>query len=432
MKLPAMHPSSFARNVLCVFTIAAAACGSSAPASDTAPTVGTAGARAEAAAGAAPRPAAAGQGAGPASTAGAGARAAAAASGRSGAGSAGVSAAGSGDAGVPPARPATDDLDAGETTADAAAPDAANGGGRSTGPGDWNAGDYPADLMMQTYLEITGLPNQGGVARQYKVHVPPSYKPDVPTPVVFCFHGLGQDAVMFCVSGANMPAKSDEAGFILVMPNGYSNSWNAGTCCGDAITQKLDEVGFVRAVFAEISKHLNIDLSRVYATGLSNGGYMSYRMACEASDLFAAVAPGAGAIGSADIGGGTNADSDLTACMAKGVSVLDIHGTEDPLIPYDKQKPSLDRVAMQNGCMLSQKPAAQPASAGDTTCVSYEGCRAGVDITGCSVKGGGHVWFGSPNCGTGVDAACAIVGANSENIVNTDVIWEFFRSHPRP
>ena len=118
--------------------------------------------------------------------------------------------------------------------------------------------------------------------------------------------------------------------------------------------------------------------------------------------------------------------------MAKGVSVLDIHGTEDPLIAFDKQKPSLERVAMQNGCMLSTQPASQPASAGDTTCVSYEGCPAGIDVTGCSVKGGGHVWFGSPNCGTGVDAACSIVGSNSDNLVNTDVIWEFFRSHTRP
>jgi polyhydroxybutyrate depolymerase len=348
----------------------------------------------------------------------AGTSAAAAASGRGAAGAAGATAG------------AVSDEDAG--TPDAGQqPDASSGSPRSTGPGDWAAGDYPAGLMDQTYLEITGLPNQADVARQYKVHVPPSYDPNVPMPAVFCFHGLGQDAVMFCVLGADMPAKSDEAGFILVMPNGYQNSWNGGTCCGEASTQKLDEVGFVRAVFAEVSEHLNIDLSRVYATGLSNGGYMSFRMACEASDLFVAVAPGAGAIGSADIGGGTDTDSDLTSCMASGISVLAIHGTEDGLVSFDLHKPSLDRVAESNGCTLTTRPAEQPASVGDTNCVSYEGCPAGVDVTGCTVTGGGHVWFGSPNCGTGVDAACAIVGANSENIVNTDVIWDFFSKHQR-
>jgi len=301
----------------------------------------------------------------------------------------------------------------------------------STGPGDWVAGDYPPDLMSTNYLEITGLANQPG-ARQYKVHVPASYDPNVPAPLVFCFHGLGQEGVMFCVTGANIVAKGDAAGFIVVMPNGYANSWNAGTCCGDAASMQLDDVGFVRAMFAEVSKHLNIDLSRVYATGLSNGGYMSYRVACEASDLFAAVAPGAGAIGTAEIGGGTSGASDITKCDASKISVLDIHGTEDALIPYSTQKPSLELIAMQNGCMLTTQPATQPASQGDTTCVSYEGCTAGVDVTGCSVMGGGHVWFGSPNCGTGADGACAIVGQNSEDIDNTDVILEFFKNHPRP
>ena len=328
---------------------------------------------------------------------------------------------------------AISDEDAG--TPDASAADSGSSGApasRSTGPGDWKAGDYPPELTMPNFLEITGLPNQAGVARQYKVHVPPLYDPNVPMPVVFCFHGLGQDALLFCINGAGMPAKADKEGFILVMPNGYANSWNGGTCCGDAAAQKLDEIGFVRAVFAEVGKHLNIDLTRVYATGLSNGGYMSFRLACEAADVFVAVAPGAGAIGSADIGGGTQAESDIAACNAKGVSVLAIHGTDDGLVAYSAHKPSLDRIAEQNGCMLTTKPAAQPASMGDTTCTSYEGCPAGVDVTGCTVQGGGHVWFGSPNCGTGVDAACAIVGANSTNITNTDVIWEFFRNHSRP
>jgi polyhydroxybutyrate depolymerase len=326
----------------------------------------------------------------------------------------------------------TDAAAAGASGAAAGSGSAGTAAPRSTGPGDWSAGDYPPELTRPTYLEITGLPNQGGAVRQYKVHVPPSYDPNVPTPVVFCFHGLGQDAVLFCVNGANMPAKSDKEGFILVMPNGVANSWNGGTCCGDAAAQKLDEIAFVRAVFDEVAKHLNIDLTRVYATGLSNGGYMSFRIACEASDLFVAVAPGAGAIGSADIGGGTSTESDITGCKASGVSVLAIHGTDDGLVSYGLHKPSLERIAQQNGCMLTTRPADQPASTGDTTCTSYEGCPAGVDVTGCTVQGGGHVWFGSPNCGTGVDAACVIVGANSTNIVNTDVIWEFFRNHARP
>lgn len=301
---------------------------------------------------------------------------------------------------------------------------------RSTGPGDWGPGDYPKE--PSGYLEITGVKGQPG-PRQYRVHVPPSYDPQKPTPVVFCIHGLGQNAIMFCTTGADMIPKSDAEGFILVMPNGYQNSWNGGTCCGAAVTEKLDDVALMKAIFKEVSGHLNVDLSRVYATGLSNGGYMSYRLACEASDIFVAVAPGAGAIGMNDIGGGTAASGDFATCKpSEPVSVLHLHGTADALVRYALQKPSLDRIAMENGCMTSTRAATQPASSGDTQCVSYEGCKEGVDVTGCTVMGGGHVWFGNATCGTGSAGACAIVGANSMSLNNTNVIWEFFKAHPRP
>lgn len=324
-------------------------------------------------------------------------------------------------------------VDAGNAGDPGNAGDADAGPARSTGPGDWGPGDYPAGLGAQTYLELRGFPDPAGAARQYKVHVPPSYRPDIPMPMVFCFHGLTQNAVMFCVDGAGMPAKADAAGFLLVMPNGYRNSWNGGTCCGDAVTRKVDDVGFVRALLAELSSHLNIDLTRVYATGLSNGGYMSYRLACEAADLFVAVAPGAAAIGMDDIGGGTSAAGDLSDCNpSRTVSVLDVHGTLDSLVPHALQKPSLERLAAAQGCSLATAPAEQPASSGDARCVAYEGCPTGVDLIGCTIEAGGHVWFGSDTCGTGAPLiGCAVVGRNSDSFVNTDAIWDFFSRHSR-
>jgi polyhydroxybutyrate depolymerase len=330
--------------------------------------------------------------------------------------------------------PAVSDDDAGTagTTATAAGT-GANPAPPSTGPGDWVAGDYPPNLTDQTYLQIKDVPGQAGYTREYKVHVPPTYNKDKPMPVVFCIHGLGQNAVMFCVDGSGMTAKSDAAGFIVVMPNGYSNSWNAGTCCGAAVDEKLDDVGLMRAIFKEVGTHLNLDLSRVYATGLSNGGYMSYRLACEAADLFVAVAPGAGAIGMNDIGGGTTATGDFSACSpAQKISILDLHGTEDPLIPYMLQAPSIERIAKANGCATTTHPATQPKSGGDTTCLTNDGCPSGIDVTACSVKGGGHVWFGNASCGTGAgDVGCQIVGANSDTLNDTDAAWEFFSLHAR-
>jgi polyhydroxybutyrate depolymerase len=140
------------------------------------------------------------------------------------------------------------------------------------------------------------------------------------------------------------------------------------------------------------------------------------------------VAPDAGAVGINSIGGGTNAESDFTQCRpSRPVSVLHIHGTEDPLIPYSLQAASLDLMATNDGCTMTKGPAQQPASAGDTTCTSYMGCPAGIEVTGCSVAMGGHCWFGSEDCGTGGGAiGLAIVGANSNTLRNTDAVWDFF------
>jgi polyhydroxybutyrate depolymerase len=305
------------------------------------------------------------------------------------------------------------------------------GGSAGTGgnPAAWGPGDYPPDINAQTYLDISGVAGQGNRVRQYKVHVPPNYDAAKPTPVVFCIHGLGQNAVLFCVGGAALNTKADQEGFILVMPNGYQSSWNAGTCCGGASGERVNDVALFRAIFAEVGRHLNIDTRRVYATGLSNGGYMSYRLGCEASDIFAAIAPGAGAVGINSIGGGTNGSSDFTECNpTRPVAVLDMHGTADPLIPYRLQAPSLAKFASADGCSSATVPATAPPSGGDTTCVTQTGCASGVEVTGCSVANGGHCWFGSPDCGTGAGpVGLGIVGANSDTLVNNDAVAAFFK-----
>jgi polyhydroxybutyrate depolymerase len=299
---------------------------------------------------------------------------------------------------------------------------------RSTGPGDWGAGDYPPALRAQEYLEIEGVAGQGELVRQYKVHVPPSYDPELPTPLVFCFHGLMQNAVSFCVDGSGMVEAADERGHVLVMPNGFASSWNAGSCCGDASARQLDDVALIRALVAELGAHLNLDLDRIYATGFSNGGYLSLRLACEASDLVAAVASGSGAIGTNDNGGGTNAMSDFVACEPAGaVPVLALHGTEDTLVPYRSHQPTLAHFAAAAGCDPTTGPAVNPPSEGDSVCVSHTACPEGIEVTGCTVAGGGHVWFGDPSCGTGVGPlGCVFVGANSAVLDNTRAAWDFF------
>lgn len=298
---------------------------------------------------------------------------------------------------------------------------------------DWVAGDYPPNVKATNYLTITGVPGQKDKKRGYKVHVPKGYDPKVPAPVLFAIHGYQQNAVMFVVNGTQFVEKSDEKGFILVMPNGLQEdgiggSWNAGVCCGAASEQKLDDVALIRAIYAEVKKHVNVDEGRVYATGLSNGGFMTHRLGCEAADLFVAIAPLAGSIGTKELGAtGTNADPDFKECKpSKPIAVLATHGNGDPIVPYAGMKPSLDLFAKANGCSTTTTPAKQPASGGDTTCVTYEGCQGGVEVTGCTVEKGGHCWFGDASCGTGAPGIGNLfVGNNSTTLNSTDAAWEF-------
>jgi polyhydroxybutyrate depolymerase len=311
--------------------------------------------------------------------------------------------------------------------------------------GAWKPGDYPSGLTSQNYLGISGVAGQQGLTRQYKVHVPSGYNPNVPTPVVFCLHGLGQNPVMFCVDSTDVDgvgsivSVSDQEGFILVMPNGYKNSWNAGACCGKAVSMNLDDVSLMRAILAEVSTHLNIDMKRVYSFGLSNGGFMSFRLACDASDMVAAIVSGSGGVGAMNVVGSYSFSGDpnnFVSCNpTHKVPVLAFHGTDDPLVPYSIFQETMPFVANVNGCSSDTQTASFPPSGGDTTCVSYTGCPSGIAVTGCSVQGGGHCWFGSKNCGTGGGLAGFIgkrvVGNNSNFTKETNDVWPFLKNFAR-
>jgi polyhydroxybutyrate depolymerase len=303
----------------------------------------------------------------------------------------------------------------------------------------WTAGDYPPDRQAQTYLELAGVPGQGDRSRGYKVHVPAGYTATSPVPVLYSFHGYRQNAVMFTVSSSRLVELSDQNGFVLVIPNGvqedgYGGSWNGGTCCGSASAKRLDDVALIRAIHAQVSEHLKVDQTRVYATGLSNGGFLSHRLACEASDLFAAIAPLAGTIGTtefnpfpSDEDPETNKDPDLKACSpSHPVAVLMMHGTMDKFVSYANMKPSLEHWASVNGCQMTTSPAVQPASGGDTTCVTYNGCSAGVEVTACTVDQGGHCWFGDPACGTGAPGIGNMFVGNDSNFLDaSSAVWNF-------
>lgn len=274
--------------------------------------------------------------------------------------------------------------------------------------GDWKAGTYPADFI--TGGGTSTLPAIGG--RNYAVHVPKDYDCQVPTPLLYGLHGLGMSGYSFNVGGTSTPkrsgglvAKADEEGFILVMPTGLGPS--------------AADVQVIKDIFKNLETHLNIDHKRVYATGHSFGGSLSFWLACTAADLFTAVAPNAWKMLPA------------SCAPAQPIAVLVSHGTADSIAPPGDVAAAMKTLAAANGCSAMETPATVPASGSDTTCVTHAGCKGGVEVTACTIKDGGHVWFGDPSCGTGADGACDIVGANSSYYVNTDFAWDFLKRFSR-
>ncbi len=267
-----------------------------------------------------------------------------------------------------------------------------------------------------------------GLERSYILHVPNSYDGSQPAPLVLNFHGGGGDAVnQWRVSGFNQLA--DEEGFIVVYPNGTGRlgdkvlTWNGGTCCGYAMTNNIDDVAFVRALVADLQVSYNIDPKRIYATGLSNGGIMSYRLACEASDVFAAIGPVAGTL-------------NYKRCQpGQPVSVIHFHGTDDTHLPYDggygsdsvagvlfaSVRESVDFWLAANQCSLTP----QTESFADIQHDTYT-CAQGTSVELYTIIGGKHAWPGSEGpAWPGGDEPTQTISA-------TELMWEFFVNHPRP
>jgi polyhydroxybutyrate depolymerase len=251
--------------------------------------------------------------------------------------------------------------------------------------------------------------------RSVRVHVPAGYDPTHRTPVVFNLHGYASDGPDQATL-SHMIAKSDSAGFIAVHPSGHDSprGWNAGVCCGAAATSGTNDVAWIEAVLDEVEARICVDTARVYATGLSNGAFMSHRLACE-STRFAAIAPVAGVVGT-------------PSCNpAHPVAVLDVHGTSDPVIPFggggvngnESVATTINRWIGKNHCTTTSTTYQH----GDATCVTHGGCADNADVTLCTIDGGGHQWPGGDSIG-------AFVGKKSDDLITTDAAWTFFVAHP--
>ena len=270
-----------------------------------------------------------------------------------------------------------------------------------------------------------------GGERSYLVHVPPQYDRASPMPVVLAFHGGGANADnMVTFSGLN--EKADEAGFIVVYPQGSGRlarmlTFNAGNCCGHAAASSIDDVAFTRVVLDDLERVATVDRQRIFATGMSNGAMMTYRLASELSDRIAAIAPVAGPMGMKD-------------CRpTRAVSIMHFHGAADEFAPFKggrgrgpsgtdfySVQHSIDAWVAANGCRPTPQTAELPDRANDGTSVKeirYDSGRDGAEVVLVVIEGGGHTWPGR-------EARLRALGTSTQDISANDMMWEFFQQHP--
>lgn len=276
--------------------------------------------------------------------------------------------------------------------------------------------------------DYTFTMRHAGSTRLYRVHVPKTYDPATPAALLLALHG----------GGGSMEYQSDDAyyglitaaeqqGFVAVFPNGFSRfpngklaTWNAGSCCGGARDSDSDDVGFIRSLIARLTRQLNVDRARIFAAGMSNGGMMAYRLACEMSDVFTAIAAVAGT------------DNTRECTPRHPVAVLHIHARNDSHVLYTggpgpdvsaKEQAtdftsvpdSVARWVRFNGCAATPQRIIERPGA---YCDLYSACREDARVQLCVTETGGHSWPGGAKPRGGEPPSQAL-SANA-------VMWDFF------
>jgi polyhydroxybutyrate depolymerase len=292
-----------------------------------------------------------------------------------------------------------------------------------------------------------------GLHRSYLLHVPPAASAGKPLPLVLNLHGATQnDWLEEATTG--MDASADLNGYLVAYPDGTRISkvltpdpiaqqeqygWNAGKCCGLPVTRRIDDVGFLLKVIADIASRTPVDLRRVYVTGISNGGMMAYAMASKASDHVAAISSVSGQV-------------ELPIIHpSRPVPTMEFHSVDDPIALFDgspNRNPRLvlsvmegiDQWVVADGC--NPTPHDSPTivgapgsiSAGETaTLVTYSRCRGGTQVALWRFTGSGHVWPGALfNTGPPSTWILAGVGRGIVLVDANEAMWQFFQRYSLP
>ncbi|MEO7443543.1 MAG: PHB depolymerase family esterase [Acidimicrobiales bacterium] len=230
-----------------------------------------------------------------------------------------------------------------------------------------------------------------GSSRGYRLFSPPSLRPDKPVPLVLALHGGGNTAESL-VETTQLDRAAAAHGFVVAYPEAAGSVWNGGFCCTGGRGSAAGDLQFLDQVITDVSTVRTIDAARVYAVGVSAGGVMSYRLGCDLAGRIAGVGSVAGSML-------------LDDCLpTRPVSVIEIHGTADGVVPFAGGKVLSDRVAtapapasvavVGRWAALDGCPAPPVIRIeGPVTTTTWTGCAGATSVRLVAVQDGGHNWF---------------------------------------
>ena len=272
------------------------------------------------------------------------------------------------------------------------------------------------------------------VDRNYLLYTPASYNEKKPSPLIVVLHGGHGDAGKTADTTGFKPV-ADEEGFLVLYPEAVDKHWNDGR---KTTASNTDDVAFIGVLIDHVAKQRHIDIQRVYVTGLSNGGMMTQRLACESPQRFAAFASVI-----------ANLPVSMKAVCKPGqpVAIMLINGTDDPLMPYAGGEIKKGRRIGLGGTVVSVRETVRfwadnnhCQGNGDTTNLPdkdpnddtrinkthFTDCYSGSEVVFYSIEGGGHTWPGS-----NIKPRLRRISGNVSRDMNaSEVVWDFFQQHP--
>jgi polyhydroxybutyrate depolymerase len=295
-------------------------------------------------------------------------------------------------------------------------------------------------IFLNTYSLVTSdfkefHLNFGGIERTYLVHFPTTKTKSHDLPVVFCLHGSGGTAKgMIRLTRGRFNDLADQDGFIVVYPDAVRKNWNDGRSgyYSYSVARNIDDVGFILQIIKALKADHPVDDSRIFVCGMSNGGFMTMRLACEQAGVF----KGAAAIVA------TISEDFLQQCKpVNPINILFMNGTSDPLVPYQGGEIGLFRKTRGkiistdnavkfwsgvNGCNPSPfkelLPDQDPSDSTRVEKYTFTDGKNGTSVMLFRVIGGGHTWPGGLQY-----LREGIIGRTCKDINACDEIWKFFK-----